>query len=160
MSGKRDLTDAQWAILQPLLPPRNRTGRPRADDRRTLNAILYVLRTGCAWRGRPLGSMPDKYGDDATAHRRLQPLHKRGIRPCIPPKRRPKNWKPHQVRPVKQYTEEYRHRWPVEPCALWAAFAWLGHQRRLLVRHEHKSETFHAFCTLACPRIALIAVLR
>ncbi len=39
----RELTNAQWTILQPLLPPRKRMGRPRADDRRTLNAILYVL---------------------------------------------------------------------------------------------------------------------
>jgi hypothetical protein len=46
-------TDAQWAILLPLLPPRNRICRLRADDRRTLNAILYVLRTGCAWLDLP-----------------------------------------------------------------------------------------------------------
>jgi transposase len=70
----RDLTDAQWATLQPLLPPRNRTGRPRADDRRTLDAILYVLRTGCAWR-----DLPEKYGDDSTAHRRLQRWQQEGV---------------------------------------------------------------------------------
>jgi transposase len=70
----RDLTDAQWAILQPLLSARNRTGRPRADDRRTLNAILYVLRTGCAWR-----DLPEKYGDDSTAHRRLQRWQQEGV---------------------------------------------------------------------------------
>jgi transposase len=70
----RDLTDAQWAVLQPLLPPRHRTGRPRADDRRTLNAILYVLRTGCAWR-----DLHEKYGDDSTAHRRLQRWQAEGV---------------------------------------------------------------------------------
>jgi transposase len=70
----RDLTDAQWALLQPLLPARSRTGRPRADDRRTLNAILYVLRTGCAWR-----DLPEKYGDDSTAHRRLQRWQQEGV---------------------------------------------------------------------------------
>src|SRR3954471_16949250 len=70
----RELTDAQWAILQPLLPPRSRTGRPRADDRRTLNADLYVLRTGCAWR-----DLPEKYGDDSTAHRRLQHWQTEGV---------------------------------------------------------------------------------
>jgi transposase len=84
-----------------------------------------------------------------------QSLHQRGIRPCIPPKRRPKIWQPRQGRPVKAYTEEYRQRWPVE-----RTFAWLGHQRRLLVRHEYKAENFHAFFTLACIRIALIAMLR
>jgi transposase len=70
----RDLTDAQWAVLQPLLPPRKRIGRPRADDRRTLNAILYVLRTGCAWR-----DLPEKDGDDSTAHRRLQRWQQEGV---------------------------------------------------------------------------------
>src|SRR4051795_2767237 len=45
-----DLTDAQWAILGPLLPPPPGGGRPRTTDlREVLNAILYVLRTGGAW---------------------------------------------------------------------------------------------------------------
>jgi len=46
-----DLTDAQWAVLQPLLPPPARTGRPRTVDlREVLNALFYVVRSGCAWR--------------------------------------------------------------------------------------------------------------
>src|SRR4051794_26882022 len=45
-----DLTDAQWDILRPLLPPPTGAGRPRTTDlREALNAILYVLRSGCAW---------------------------------------------------------------------------------------------------------------
>ena len=45
-----DLTDAQWEVLRPLLPPRCGAGRPRTTDlREVVNAILYVLRTGCAW---------------------------------------------------------------------------------------------------------------
>ena len=45
-----DLTDAQWEILQALLPPPPGGGRPRKTDmREALNAIFYVLRTGCAW---------------------------------------------------------------------------------------------------------------
>jgi hypothetical protein len=40
------------------------------------------------------------------------------------------------------------------------SFAWLGHQRRLLVRHEYKLENFHALYTLACIRIALGVLLR
>src|SRR4051812_27409414 len=45
-----DLTDAQWEILNPFLPPPPGGGRPRTTDlREVLNAILYVLRTGCAW---------------------------------------------------------------------------------------------------------------
>ena len=62
----QDLTDAQWAILQPLLPPPRSTGRPRANDRRTFNGICYVLRTGCRWN-----DLPTKYGSPATCHRRL-----------------------------------------------------------------------------------------
>lgn len=45
-----DLTDAQWATLEPLLPPPPGGGRPRTTAiREVLNAILYKLRTGCAW---------------------------------------------------------------------------------------------------------------
>jgi len=49
-----DLTDEQWAILAPLIPPPHRNCRPRkADMREVMNAILYLLRTGCAWRYLP-----------------------------------------------------------------------------------------------------------
>jgi putative transposase len=45
-----DMTDAQWEILSPLLPPPPGGGRPRTTPmREVLNAILYVLRSGCAW---------------------------------------------------------------------------------------------------------------
>jgi transposase len=47
------LTDRQWALIEPLLPVRNprHGGRPLKFDRRLiLDTILYVLRTGCAWR--------------------------------------------------------------------------------------------------------------
>jgi putative transposase len=46
-----DLTDAQWAILERLLPPAPGGGRPRTTNlREVLNAIFYVLRSGCAWK--------------------------------------------------------------------------------------------------------------
>jgi putative transposase len=45
-----DLTDEQFALLEPLLPRPKRTGRPPADLREVLNAILYLVRTGCQWR--------------------------------------------------------------------------------------------------------------
>jgi putative transposase len=45
-----DLTDEQWAVLEPLLPAAKRGGRPRtADLRRVLNTIFYLTRTGCQW---------------------------------------------------------------------------------------------------------------
>ena len=46
-----DLTDAQWAIIEALLPPPRRGGRPEKHPRRAIvDAILYVVRTGCSWR--------------------------------------------------------------------------------------------------------------
>ena len=45
-----DLTDAEWARLAPLVPPPKRGGRPARDRREIINAISYVVRTGCAWR--------------------------------------------------------------------------------------------------------------
>jgi len=49
-----DLSDAEWAVLTPLLPPRYRLGRPRgADLREVINALYYMDRNGCAWRALP-----------------------------------------------------------------------------------------------------------
>jgi len=49
----RELSDEEWELIKPLLPPKAKTGRPRADDRRVLNGILYVLTTGCRWMDMP-----------------------------------------------------------------------------------------------------------
>ena len=49
-----DLSDTEWALLAPLLPPPMRTGRPRKwSDRLIADAVFYVLRSGCAWRMLP-----------------------------------------------------------------------------------------------------------
>jgi putative transposase len=49
-----DFTDAEWALIARLLPHRRRLGRPRTTDlRRIVEAILYVLATGCQWRALP-----------------------------------------------------------------------------------------------------------
>jgi len=46
-----DLTDAEWALVEPLMPAPNRIGRPRkTDPREILNALLYMASSGCAWR--------------------------------------------------------------------------------------------------------------
>jgi len=46
-----DLTDAQWAAIAPMIPDAAPGGRPRkADKREIVDAILYILRAGCAWR--------------------------------------------------------------------------------------------------------------
>jgi transposase len=72
--GRIHLTDRQWAFVRPLLPPPARTGRPRADDRRTIEGILYVLITGCRWQ-----DLPSEYGAPTTAWRRLKRWGEEGI---------------------------------------------------------------------------------
>jgi len=258
------LTDMQWAFIQPLLPSPARTGRPRADDRRTIEGILYVLITGCRWQ-----DLPREYGAPTTVWRRLKwwgeagiweriwraalaaldvqgkldwtmafldgsfapakkggdkvgltkkgkgtkwmlvidghglplgfhldsaqiaevrlaertldtvsvarprgrprqrpeqlvadrgydsggfrrALRRRGIRMCIPPKRRPAKWKARRGRPVVAHKDEYRQRYKVE-----RSFAWLGNFRRLLIRWEHLSRVYHGFFTMAVLLICL-----
>ena len=70
-----ELTDEQWGNLAPLLPTRRPRGRPRAEDRKTLNGILYVLRTGCLWE-----DVPREYGSPTTCWRRLKAWAEDGIR--------------------------------------------------------------------------------
>ena len=54
-----DLTDRQWELVEPLLPPVNTAGRREKHPRRAIvDAILYVVRTGCAWRQLPAGFPP------------------------------------------------------------------------------------------------------
>jgi transposase len=59
-----DVTDDEWALIAPLIPPERRGGRPRGVDlREVLNAVLFVLSTGCAW-----GLLPREFGPKSTAH--------------------------------------------------------------------------------------------
>ena len=51
-----DLSDAEWSLIKPLLPNKPR-GVRRVNDRRVLNGIFYVLRTGSPWR-----DLPERYG--------------------------------------------------------------------------------------------------
>ena len=51
-----------------------KTGRPRDEDRKIINGIIYVLTTGCRW-----DDMPKKYGDDSTANKRLNRWQQKGI---------------------------------------------------------------------------------
>jgi transposase len=64
----REVSDYEWEVIRPFLPPRSRVGRPRADDRMVLNGILYVLTSGCRWC-----DMPAEYGSYKTAWRRQGP---------------------------------------------------------------------------------------
>ncbi len=49
-----DLSDAEWALIQPLIPPAKPGGHPRTTDmRRVCNGIFYLLKTGCQWQYLP-----------------------------------------------------------------------------------------------------------
>jgi transposase len=72
--AKIHLTDRQWAFIQPLLPPPAHTGRPRADDRRTIEGILFILITCCRWQ-----DLPPEYGAPTTVWRRLRRWGEEGV---------------------------------------------------------------------------------
>lgn len=66
--SRHDITDEQWAVIEPFIPKqRAGPGRKRKDNRRTLNGILFVLKTGCTW-----GDVPRTYGSPATCWRRFR----------------------------------------------------------------------------------------
>ena len=74
-----DLTDAEWALLAPLLPAPARRGRPRAWPLRLLvNALFYVLRTGCAWR-----YLPREYPPWPTTYTTFRQWRLRGVWQCV-----------------------------------------------------------------------------
>jgi transposase len=70
-----DLSDAEWAIVGPLLPPeRGRWSRPAGDNRRFLNGMLYVLRVGCPWR-----DMHERYGKWNSVYVRFRRWAEQGV---------------------------------------------------------------------------------
>ena len=84
--ARYDLSEAEWRIVEPLLPPPGR-GAARVDDRRVVNAIFYVLRTGSPWR-----DLPERYGPYTTVYNRFNRWSRKGCGwPCSrpwPPARR------------------------------------------------------------------------
>jgi len=68
-----DSSDAEWAIVQPLLPNQPR-GVPRVDDRRVGNGIFYILRTGSPWR-----DLPERYGPSTKVYNRYNRWAKAGV---------------------------------------------------------------------------------
>src|SRR5580693_924750 len=72
-----DLTDAQWAVLDPLFRPQRRSdgrGRPWRDTRAVVNGVLWILRTGALWH-----DLPNRYPPSQTCHRRFQHWQRSGV---------------------------------------------------------------------------------
>lgn len=62
-----ELSDDEWAVVEPFLPPPRVGGRPRDDDRRVLNAIVWKIRSGAAWR-----DVPARYGSWQSVYTRFR----------------------------------------------------------------------------------------
>ena len=74
---KPELTEKQWAEIEPLLPPpppHPRGGRRRCPNRAVLEGILWVLRTGARWK-----DLPPEYPSPSTCWRRLQEWEEAGL---------------------------------------------------------------------------------
>lgn len=64
--SRYDLTNFEWRMISPLLPNKPR-GVPRVDDRRVLNGIIWVLRSGAPWR-----DLPERYGPYTNCYNRFR----------------------------------------------------------------------------------------
>lgn len=71
-----ELTDAEWAVLQPLLPPERGRGRPFTDHRTVLKGIFLRLKTGAPWR-----DLPARYGPWETVYSRFARWQRSGPAP-------------------------------------------------------------------------------
>jgi len=80
IDGHYQIPDELWRRMQVMLPPppkgknKDRPGRPRTDDRKAMNAIFYILRTGCQWK-----ALPRSLGAASTIHDRFQEWRKAGL---------------------------------------------------------------------------------
>jgi transposase len=68
-----ELSDREWAIIEPLLPNKPR-GVPRVDDRRVLNGIMWRFRSGAPW-----AEIPERYGPPTTCYNRFVRWRKAGV---------------------------------------------------------------------------------
>ena len=68
-----DLTNWEWSVIKPLLPNNSR-GVKRVNDRRVLNGIFWVLRSGAPWR-----DIPKRYGPYSTCYNRFNRWRKAGV---------------------------------------------------------------------------------
>jgi transposase len=75
MARRHELTDAQWELIDDLLPGKaGDPGRTAADNRLFVNAVLFVLRTGIPWE-----DLPERYGKHNSVWRRFDRWCARGV---------------------------------------------------------------------------------
>lgn len=72
---KSDLTDAEWLIIEPLIPPAKKGGHPRTVEmREIMNGIFYVLKTGCSWE-----MLPHDLPPSSTVYSYFRLFQKQGV---------------------------------------------------------------------------------
>jgi transposase len=178
-----ELRDDQWALIEPLLPAHKGRGRPRADDRRTLNGILWILRSGARWK-----DLPPKYGSRSTCHRRLQEWQEQGVwermrvpRPTGRPRQRPASLGADRSYDSADFRHGLRRRGIQSsvPCRRWPhrrrrpgrppethdtsksrwkverSHGWLDNWRRLVTRYDWYTQSYVAFLAIALFMTAL-----
>ena len=69
-----ELSDQEWAVIEPLLPPPAETGRPRVSARLVWNAIFWVLRSGAPWR-----DLPERYGPWQSVYHHFNAWRREGV---------------------------------------------------------------------------------
>ena len=70
-----ELSEVEWALVAPFLPAeRGRVGRPSHDNRRVLNGILWVVRSGARWI-----DVPERYGRWNSVYRRFRRWSQAGV---------------------------------------------------------------------------------
>ena len=70
----KEITDKQWEKIIQVLPPNSGIGRPRADDRKTINGILWVLSRNSKW-----SDIPKRYGSPSTCQSRFMLWERNGV---------------------------------------------------------------------------------
>ena len=74
MSRRAVLSERQWEKIKPLLPRRRSRGRAWADNRKVLEGILWILRSGARWQ-----DLPEEYPSPSTCWRRLKLWEEEGV---------------------------------------------------------------------------------
>ena len=104
-----DLTDAAWALIAPMLPAARPGGRPRKINiRAVLNAIFYLLRTGCQWR-----LLPREFPGWSTVYHYFRAWKNAGVWTCIQRSiYRREHFKPGAMRPSSEFPSPVRFAFP------------------------------------------------